>query len=91
LEGPTPGHAPDPRFAGRPTAPALQNHRGATQCFALPAPLAVALRSLARREDVTLFMLLLAAFQTLLHRYSGQEDFLIGSPIADARASRPKV
>ncbi len=67
--------------ADRPR-PALQSYRGASQCFALPAPLAVALRALARREEVTLFMLLLAAFQTLLHRYSGQEDILVGSPIA---------
>src|SRR5207245_2239918 len=67
--------------ADRPR-PALQSYRGAAQSFALPAPLAVALRALARREDVTLFMLLLAAFQTLLHRYTGQEDILVGSPIA---------
>ena len=38
---------------------------------------------LSRREGVTLFMTLLAAFQTLLHRYSGQEDIAVGSPIAN--------
>ena len=40
------------------------------------------LKNLSRREDVTLFMLLLAAFQTLLHRYTGQEDIVLGTPIA---------
>ncbi|HUE36707.1 MAG TPA: AMP-binding protein, partial [Candidatus Acidoferrum sp.] len=37
---------------------------------------------MSRKEDVTLFMLLLAAFETLLHRYTGQEDILVGSPVA---------
>src|SRR5207302_250951 len=40
------------------------------------------LKQLSRREDVTLFMLLLGAFQTLLHRYSGQEDLIVGSAMA---------
>ena len=40
------------------------------------------LKELSRREGVTLFMTLLAAFQTLLHRYSGQEDIVVGSPVA---------
>jgi non-ribosomal peptide synthetase component F len=38
---------------------------------------------LSQREGVTLFMTLLAAFQTLLHRYTGQDDILVGSPIAN--------
>ena len=42
-----------------------------------------ALKELSRREGVTLFMTLLAAFQTQLHRYSGQEDIAVGSPIAN--------
>jgi amino acid adenylation domain-containing protein len=62
--------------------PPVQTYCGATQHFALPARLAVELSRLARKEDVTLFMLLLAAFQALLHRYTGQEDLLVGSPIA---------
>jgi non-ribosomal peptide synthetase component F len=41
------------------------------------------LRTLARREGVTLYMTLLAAFQVLLHRYSGQSDIVVGSPIAN--------
>src|SRR5207247_3024961 len=62
--------------------PPRQTYRGALQHFALPSQLAGSLNALARREDVTLFMLLLAAFQILLHRYTGQEDILVGSPIA---------
>ncbi len=64
-----------------PRAP-MQTYRGATQHFALPANLLEELRQLSRREDVTLFMLLLSAFQALLHRYTGQQDILIGSPVA---------
>jgi amino acid adenylation domain-containing protein len=41
-----------------------------------------ALKELSRKEGVTLFMILLAAFQTLLYRYSGQEDICVGTPIA---------
>ena len=41
------------------------------------------LQALAQREGVTLFMLLLASFQTLLHRYSGQNDIRVGVPIAN--------
>jgi len=48
-----------------------------------------ALRSLSQQEGVTLFMTLLAAFNTLLYRYTGQEDILVGSPIAN-RKVRPK-
>jgi amino acid adenylation domain-containing protein len=55
---------------------------GETETRRLPPALAKRLRELARREGATLYMVLLAAFQTLLHRYSGQEDFSVGSPIA---------
>ncbi len=48
----------------------------------LPAELCAALRSLQRNENVTLYMLLLAAFQALLSRLSGQADILVGSPVA---------
>lgn len=44
--------------------------------------LAVALRALARMENVTIHHLLLAAFQTLLYRYGGQEDIVVGTPVA---------
>ncbi|HEX2569410.1 MAG TPA: amino acid adenylation domain-containing protein [Polyangia bacterium] len=68
-------------LGGRPRPP-VQTHRGAQHLFTLPAALSAALASLSRQEGVTLFMTLLAAFQTLLHRYTGQDDVIVGSPIA---------
>ncbi|MFY9571325.1 MAG: amino acid adenylation domain-containing protein, partial [Blastocatellia bacterium] len=62
--------------------PLAHSWRGATQFFTLPQDLSESLEGLARREGVTLFMLLLAAFQTLLHRYTGESDFSVGTPIA---------
>ena len=63
--------------------PAQQSHRGARLDVPLPAALAASLKALAQREGVTMFMLLLASFQTLLHRYSGQQDIRVGVPIAN--------
>jgi amino acid adenylation domain-containing protein len=62
--------------------PVIQSYCGARRSFALPADLCGQLRSLSRQEGVTLFMTLLAAFQTLLHRYSAQDDIAVGTPIA---------
>ena len=62
--------------------PAVQSYRGDVRCFHLPATLHARLTALSQRENVTIFMLLLAAWQTLLHRYSSQEDILVGTPIA---------
>lgn len=62
----------------------LQNtFRGANFSFSLDSELSTALQERSRQEGVTLFMVLLAAFQVLLHRCTGQEDILIGSPIAN--------
>lgn len=63
--------------------PAIQTGQGATQIFSLSPNLTDALKALSRQENVTLFMTLLAAFTTLLHRYTGQDDILVGSPIAN--------
>jgi amino acid adenylation domain-containing protein/non-ribosomal peptide synthase protein (TIGR01720 family) len=63
--------------------PLVQSYRGARLDMQLDAALSKGLQDLARREGVTMFMLLLAAFQTLLHRYSGQDDIRIGVPIAN--------
>ena len=54
--------------------PAIQSFRGAKQTLILPKDLSEALKALSRKEGVTLYMTLLAAFQTLLHRYTGQDD-----------------
>lgn len=62
--------------------PPVQTYQGAAQSLMLPQTLSASLIELSRQEGVTLFMTLLAAFGTILHRYSGQEDILIGSPIA---------
>ena len=61
---------------------AAPRSRGAVQPFLLPAALAHALRALGGRERASLFMTLLAAFDTLLHRYTGQDDIVVGSPVA---------
>ncbi len=63
--------------------PAMQTFNGAQYSFAFPKTLADAVNAFSRRENVTLFMTLLAAFQTLLHRYTGQEDIGVGTPIAN--------
>ncbi|MBV9773057.1 MAG: AMP-binding protein, partial [Gemmatimonadetes bacterium] len=62
--------------------PAVQSHRGASCEFALPAALAEEVRALAHGEGASPFMTLLAAFQLLLARVSGQDDVLVGTPIA---------
>ncbi|MES1245199.1 MAG: non-ribosomal peptide synthase/polyketide synthase, partial [Acidobacteriota bacterium] len=62
--------------------PSFQTFRGATFSFDLPPALAQALRAVAREESATLFMTLLAPLEWLLSRYSGQQDFCVGTPIA---------
>ncbi|HJT58662.1 MAG TPA: amino acid adenylation domain-containing protein, partial [Ktedonobacteraceae bacterium] len=63
--------------------PVIQTFHGATQELLLPASLSTELKQLSQREGVTLFMTLLAAFQALLARYSGQTDISVGTPIAN--------
>ncbi|WP_338493620.1 amino acid adenylation domain-containing protein [Pseudomonas trivialis] len=67
--------------------PAVQSHQGARLAFELAPELTEGLKALARQQGVTLFMLLLASFQTLLHRYSGQEEIRVGVPIANRNRS----
>ncbi|HET8799187.1 MAG TPA: condensation domain-containing protein, partial [Thermoanaerobaculia bacterium] len=62
--------------------PVAQSFQGASQIVALPPSLHRRLLDLSHREGVTLFMTLLAAFQTLLWRISGQEQIVVGTPIA---------
>ncbi|MEH2337086.1 amino acid adenylation domain-containing protein [Nostoc sp.] len=62
--------------------PALQTFAGAYQQFALSVELTDRLVKLSQEQGCTLFMTLLAAYNTLLYRYTGQEDILVGSPIA---------
>ncbi|MDA9762113.1 amino acid adenylation domain-containing protein, partial [Desulfobacterales bacterium] len=67
--------------------PAVQTSRGATESFLLAKELKNKLNKLSQREGVTLFMTLLAAYHTLLYRYTEQADFAIGSPIANRNRS----
>jgi amino acid adenylation domain-containing protein len=79
------------RLAGAPPAlnlptdrmrPAVQSFRGAVCGFALSQEISGALAQVARAEGATLFMVLLAAFQVVLSRWSGQGDIVVGTPIA---------
>ncbi|MEH2382478.1 MAG: amino acid adenylation domain-containing protein [Nostoc sp.] len=63
--------------------PTVQTFRGASYSFELSQELSQALNKLSQQQGCTLFMTLLAAFQTLLWRYTGQEDIVVGSPIAN--------
>ena len=60
-----------------------QSFRGAVRPFALSEELSTAIKNLGRQEGATLFMTLLAAFQSLLHRYTNQTDILVGTGIAN--------
>ena len=63
--------------------PAKRSFRGKVQSFVLSRTLSEAIQKLSQQEKSTPFMTLLAAFKTLLYRYSGQEDIIVGSPVAN--------
>lgn len=67
--------------------PAVQTFRGERQWLVLPESLTKSLQTLSQREGVTLFITLLSVFKVLLSRYTGDEDVIVGSPIAN----RPQV
>jgi amino acid adenylation domain-containing protein len=68
--------------------PPQQTYRGSTYRFTLAPEWVQALQKLSQREGATLFMTLLAAFNLLLYRYSGQTDIVVGSPIANRSQSQ---
>ena len=79
------------QLAGTPAAlelptdfprPPMQTFKGARETMLIPPGLVKALQTVGRRDGATLFMTVLAAFQVLLHRYSGEDDIVVGSPIA---------
>jgi amino acid adenylation domain-containing protein len=74
--------------ADRPRPP-VQTSRGGSKPFELPAALMSRLRALSRREGATPFMTLLAAFAVVLQRYAGQDDLVIGAPVANR--GRPEL
>ncbi|WP_138505990.1 non-ribosomal peptide synthetase [Nostoc sp. PA-18-2419] len=69
--------------------PPVQQFRGASHSFSLPQDVHQKLLSLGQREGCTLYMTLLAAFQTLLYRYTGQEDIIVSTGIANR--NHPKL
>jgi amino acid adenylation domain-containing protein/non-ribosomal peptide synthase protein (TIGR01720 family) len=69
--------------------PALQRHCGARQRLRLPSAISAALIEFSKQEQTTLFMVLLAAFKVLLHRYTGSEDIVVGTPVAGRK--RPEL
>ncbi|HEU0054645.1 MAG TPA: amino acid adenylation domain-containing protein, partial [Longimicrobium sp.] len=62
--------------------PEVQGHRGALESLLLPRELSDAVLALGRREGSTLFMVLLAALDLVFQRWSGQDDIVVGTPIA---------
>ncbi len=84
------------QLAGAPAAlelptnrprPAIQTFRGKQLSFRFPQKLSEALKALGRREGTTLFMTLLAAFQTVLHRYTDQDDLVVGTVTTSRKRS----
>ncbi|HEV2707576.1 MAG TPA: amino acid adenylation domain-containing protein [Pyrinomonadaceae bacterium] len=67
--------------------PAVQTFRGARETLSLSQELTDALKEFCLRQNVTMFMTLLAAFKTLLYRYTNQEEITVGSPIANRNRS----
>ncbi len=63
--------------------PEVESFRGAHRSFAIPAGTVLRLRALARRHGTTLFTVLLAAWETLLYRYTGEDDLVVGVPVAN--------
>ncbi|MNG60431.1 Linear gramicidin synthase subunit D [compost metagenome] len=77
------GHQPVLELPTDRPRPAVLSQRGATLDLSVPAPLAAALKAFAQQHEVTLFMLLLASFQGLLHHYSRQTEIRVGVPVAN--------
>ncbi|MFG2169745.1 amino acid adenylation domain-containing protein, partial [Micromonospora chersina] len=66
----------------RPRKP-IRSTDGAVVTFTVPADVAAGLRAVSRRTGATMFMTLLTAYAVLLHRHTGQDDLLIGTPVAE--------
>lgn len=73
------GEAPVLRWPNEGNRPERPTYRGAMYPFDFPRQLALSLKELARREGATLFMVLLGALYVLLHRYTGQDDIIVGT------------
>ena len=62
---------------------AVQSRRGGWRAFDVPPSLTQSLQRMAKQEGATCYMVLLTAFQVLLRRYTGEEDIVVGSPVAN--------
>src|SRR5439155_340206 len=71
----------------RPTMPTFE---GGKRTVVFPLELLERLRQLARANDATLFMVLLAGFEALLHRYTGQDDLVVGTIVAGRGRAEPQ-
>ena len=71
--------------------PAGQSFKGSTEIFTLPKSLLERLKFLGREEQATLFMTLEAGFMALMHRYTGQDDVLVGTPISGRTRSETRA
>ncbi|RKI58436.1 amino acid adenylation domain-containing protein, partial [Corallococcus sp. AB049A] len=69
--------------------PGTRSARGGSHVFTLPASLVRSLEQVGRERDATLFMVLMAGYQAVLSRYSGQDDFAVGTPVA--HRTRPEL
>ena len=67
--------------------PPVQTYRGDIHHFSLPAELGRALKEISRKEGMTLYMTLLAAFQVLLHRYSQQDEVVLGTAVSNRHST----
>jgi amino acid adenylation domain-containing protein len=76
------------QLPGNRLRPAVRTFDGACQFFSFPKDLIAVFKQLCAREEAFLFMGLLTIFQTLLHRYTGQPDIVIGSPVACRKRSK---
>ncbi|MEO5961454.1 MAG: condensation domain-containing protein, partial [Opitutaceae bacterium] len=74
-------------FPADHSRPPLQSHRGDTVAIRLPAELVVKLKHLAQQNRVTFFMVLLAGFKAVIHRYTARTDLVIGTPLAGRDAA----
>ncbi|MCC6179259.1 MAG: hypothetical protein IT305_28465, partial [Chloroflexi bacterium] len=77
--------APSTELLTDTSRPSVRRFRGSRVRLQFPTTVVERLAALSRREGATIYMVLLAAFQTLLHRYTGQDDIVVGSPMVDRR------
>jgi non-ribosomal peptide synthetase component F len=83
------GRLPVVDLAGDHPRPLVPSYRGTSKLILLPADLCDSLKALSKHEGVTLFMALLAAFKTLLYKYTGEEDIIVAT--AAVNRSRAEI